>query len=818
MSHSRQKSGVRLDTPVVNPYEQFTQREFDDFVGGLTSKIRDALDPRARLHHRDRDSDASFGYRGLSFGRDTSIGNSSFGAKSVPRSSVDVEEDQEEDENEEYDENDDENDDENGPEDALRNPISKQPVVLAGQGDEDSPFVISDDEEENDKAPTPRQELVDVEEEVEEEVNGSQGSWNEEEAEAGEDDEDLEDQEVFEIEDDEDVVEEAEEQPHADPESAFSPPWADENDTEGGDYDDDVERDASAHLDEYFTANIDHVPTDLMGDYGYEEVEPEMGDVPLGSSVTILHSQAQYIPESTWQTGDQPFTGSNALHQTSVSQPWPSNIFPTTDASTASSITPGYLFGVPTSHQGYIPNQLIDDTSTRNVMANVYPSLTAVHEDSGAEVSAEEGDIPFIPTTTDEGGIIVNGEYTVEDDGDEPYSNVGDRTSSAAPEVLDGTEGEQQLPREEIIREDAVPVVPDVVEEPREATPSITPPLSPSGITFTAADPSLISDNSSVATSIPLLGRPTDVVEFADSPTIIAPDEITEPTDRELPQEVAAELNRDVIDLPDPHRVPEPTTLGTPEVATGLAARTIEPSVWAEPPTPHRSEYAEDAMSRKDEQASSEGSEGPDMPQYRDLHPFDAEQELMREQERLRLRDQNRVRWSDHEVQQTPREELDNLQRALLADTPQLTPVETPREELSALAASLTESTPLETPQEEKSERVQALGDPLLAETPREELQALEASLTQASANQSDAEAGQLTRTSSTTTDVTLSQGTLDYSSHLQAAPTLTGDSYYDSRPSQEINRRLSESQLTSRDTVEGSSANGDLDGEIRSV
>jgi hypothetical protein len=289
----------------------------------------------------------------------------------------------------------------------------------------------------------------------------------------------------------------------------------------------------------------------------------------------------------------------------------------------------------------------------------------------------------------------------------------------------------------------------------------------------------------------------------------------------QLSEEVAAELNRDIIDLPDPHRVPEPTTLGTPEVATGLAARTIEPSVWAEPPTPHRSEYAEDGMSRKDEQASSEDSEEPDVPQYQDLHPFDAEQELMRESERLRLRDQNRVRWSDREVLDTPREELDNLQRALLADTPQLTPLETPQEELSALATSLAQATPLESPKEEPEQAIQAFSDSTsnqgLAEAPSEELKAAETPLTQIVTNQSEAEVGQLTRASSNTTDVTLTQGTADYFSHLQPAPTLTGDSYYDYQHTQEFNQGLSQSQL-SRDTIEPSSTNGDIDGDIEFV
>lgn len=123
------------------------------------------------------------------------------------------------------------------------------------------------------------------------------------------------------------------------------------------------------------------------------------------------------------------------------------------------------------------------------------------------------------------------------------------------------------------------------------ATPNHTPPLSPSGRTITAPDPSLISYNSSIATNVPIIESvshrqalptrlPLDEVLLAQPVT-----ETADVDDRSLPTEVTAELRGE---LPDPHRVPEPTDLGIPEGIAGLASHTqvTEPSILAEPPTP----------------------------------------------------------------------------------------------------------------------------------------------------------------------------------------------------------------------------------------
>src|ERR1700760_4107465 len=106
MSYSRRTSDSFSRAPVVNPYEQFTQPEFDDFVSGLTSKIRDALHPRRGVRGVDGDSEASFAhrsYREFSFGRSVSVADTvqSANAKSVPRSSEEIQ-DEDEEQSEDY--------------------------------------------------------------------------------------------------------------------------------------------------------------------------------------------------------------------------------------------------------------------------------------------------------------------------------------------------------------------------------------------------------------------------------------------------------------------------------------------------------------------------------------------------------------------------------------------------------------------------------------------------------------------------------------------------------------------------------------------
>ena len=152
MSRSRNAYEAPSDAPVVNPFDRFTQGDFDDYVGGLRSKIRDALDPRRGLRNRDRDSDASFGlgYGEFRFGRSVSVGETSFAAsgQSVPRSSVEGEL------GERRVQYQDQGDDPESDQEEGNQSPSKPTVVVSGAGDEESPFVISDDEDEE-ETPAP---------------------------------------------------------------------------------------------------------------------------------------------------------------------------------------------------------------------------------------------------------------------------------------------------------------------------------------------------------------------------------------------------------------------------------------------------------------------------------------------------------------------------------------------------------------------------------------------------------------------------------------------------------------------------------------
>lgn len=151
MSRSRNTHQGSSDAPVVNPFDRFTQVDFDDYVGGLRNKIRDALDPRRGLRNRDRDSDASFGlgYGEFKMGRSVSVGETSFATsgQSVPRSSVEGELGEQiiqHSDGEEDPESDTSDHDENN------RSSSKLAIVVSGAGDEESPYVISDDEDEGD--------------------------------------------------------------------------------------------------------------------------------------------------------------------------------------------------------------------------------------------------------------------------------------------------------------------------------------------------------------------------------------------------------------------------------------------------------------------------------------------------------------------------------------------------------------------------------------------------------------------------------------------------------------------------------------------
>jgi hypothetical protein len=315
-------------------------------------------------------------------------------------------------------------------------------------------------------------------------------------------------------------------------------------------------------------------------------------------------------------------------------------------------------------------------------------------------------------------------------------------------------------------------------------TPSLTPPLSPSGITLTAPEPSLLSDNSSVATSIPVAleptghaGRQIDSVEFDDGIE-----------DLTLPEEVTQELSQDVSLLPDPHRVPEPTSLGTPDGVAGLATRVVEPSVWAEPPTPSRSEDAGEGPNiPEDENSRDRSEELPSPPQPG----------LVIESQPANSRNLARVRWRDDHTSdlssiETPTEELNVLERALVQPTALEWSAEPPQEGLSSLEHALALPAPIQTLSEIRQEPDSLPHAPTPPtsteapiETPREELNTLEQSLfTGGSAGSTPLTMrGNLTR-ESTMTDATWSQGPVAGSPLRHAtSATLTGESYFPSQP-----------------------------------
>jgi hypothetical protein len=153
----------------------------------------------------------------------------------------------------------------------------------------------------------------------------------------------------------------------------------------------------------------------------------------------------------------------------SVTQSWPPSMFATTEPSTGISATSSYLFGIPSDHQGYSSDGLSHVTPSQIIPVHFYPSVPTIQEEVSGESGADEEEIPHIPTAHDDERLSNNEEYTVEDDGDEPYSNVGDRASSA-PEVLDIAENEDQLPGRGITADNAAPAIPDIVQETRVCT------------------------------------------------------------------------------------------------------------------------------------------------------------------------------------------------------------------------------------------------------------------------------------------------------------------------------------------------------------
>lgn len=313
-------------------------------------------------------------------------------------------------------------------------------------------------------------------------------------------------------------------------------------------------------------------------------------------------------------------------------------------------------------------------------------------------------------------------------------------------------------------------------------TPTYTPPLSPSGRTLTAPDPSLISDNSSIATSVPIVHEsslqsvePSGTTDLADSGiTQTQAQEDVDP-DRTLPAEVAQELNRDVASLPDPHRVPEPTDFGIPEGVAGLATRETnnDPSVWAEPPTPFRSEGADEVTSRGEEEEEEnvgeepeqiQRSESPDLPRLDEI--INNISQPMPSPSHTRM-----VHWQDggdSQPTETPMEELSNLEHNLLLPTPSDEISQTPIDEPEAFRIAPTQETLHD---EEEMSRLSTPTDP--GETQVEETQG---AMGDRESEGSDHLGESLTRDTSRT-DVTLSQNPFGASSgHLDRSITLSGD------------------------------------------
>lgn len=155
MSYSQQKkhnpAKSRVD-PVVNPYEQFTQQQFDNYVDGLSFKIREALDGKWKVRKKGAGENLSFQGGSLadfSFRRSAGESEGDVPATSAADSS----------EGEEYEGG-------WGPSKPTHVPGH---VVMNGHGDEESPFVISDDDEDvpasQPVAEIPTHEVLDLDEE-----------------------------------------------------------------------------------------------------------------------------------------------------------------------------------------------------------------------------------------------------------------------------------------------------------------------------------------------------------------------------------------------------------------------------------------------------------------------------------------------------------------------------------------------------------------------------------------------------------------------------------------------------------------------------
>lgn len=277
-----------------------------------------------------------------------------------------------------------------------------------------------------------------------------------------------------------------------------------------------------------------------------------------------------------------------------------------------------------------------------------------------------------------------------------------------------------------------------------------------------------------------------------------------------LPEEVTQELERDAGQLPDPHRVPEPTSLGIPEGVAGFAARTAATSVWAEPPTPSRSDYVDGTVNDLEGDESKDGSEEPELPQ---------EAKLLAALQPTTPRNLARVQWEDgytspSQSNTTPRDQLDNPEQAFMQPTSFQVSPETPQEELSSISQSLALPTPVQTPVEKHQRERGIVAQPVAPlgpadaspEAPREESQTLERSLFTGllTGGVPPSTHGNLTR-ESTMTDATWSQGPISTPLLRHAtSTTLTGESCFPSQLRSSTSRRALSEQGELENTLEG--------------
>ncbi|KAG8863671.1 hypothetical protein FRC20_010586 [Serendipita sp. 405] len=416
MSYSRRSDKVRTDAPIINPYDAFTQPEFDEFIGGLTDKIRGALDPRARYRNLDRSSDASLSYRDFSLDRSVSVGDSFRGGsvQSVPRSSVDTTREHYEDDGIKYEEE--AQDFEEVDESPSRVASNLPKVVVSGAGDEESPFLISDTEEENGSATPPASRLEgksrpvvfeeveeddELEEDVEdEELHSNYPIWNEEGRPVSIDDvEELGPAEPSFIFDEDQIEEEASQTVQG---YSHEPQY---HEIEDDDYSEENQLDAAEQLDEYIVAELDHLPPEdsfqelvnrTVGITGINSsIVPQRNDSPRPQEYTAdEQSSSAFLSQAPHSTipsvfsfedhhSDAQYGGSAPIISHGIT--WPTPEFASTSAI---GFYPGYPTHTPLTDSSEVIGEAINGDSVGDTAPILMPSYTP----------SESLHVPEVPT------------------------------------------------------------------------------------------------------------------------------------------------------------------------------------------------------------------------------------------------------------------------------------------------------------------------------------------------------------------------------------------------------------------------------------